>query len=270
MPARLSLADVAPESFLLAGAGRAILLQIAHPAIGYGVAEHSDFAARPMKRLTGTLSYIYALSNGSPDEVRLVRDAVNRAHAPVRSEPGRASGAPAYDARDPELQRWVAATIYDTAVLLYERAFGRLDEASADRVYREYARLGTTLQMPEGLWPPDRAAFRRYVDETVASLRVDATVRGVADALLRAENAPLWMRAGMPLARFVTVGLLPTAAREQFGFDWDETRARRLDRLLDAAAPVYRVLPPRIRRAPQRHHLARLRAWAGEQQPAPA
>ncbi len=264
MPARLSLADVAPESFLLAGAGRAILLQIAHPAVGHGVAEHSDFAARPMKRLTATLSYIYALSNGSPADARLVRDAVNRAHAPVRSAPGAgADGSPAYDAHDPELQLWVAATLYDTAITLYERAFGPLDAGSGERVYREYALLGTALQMPEELWPRDRAAFRRYRDETVAALRVDATVRGVADALLRAENAPLWLRAGMPLARFVTIGLLPTPVREQFGFDWDAARERRLDRLLDTAAPVYRLLPAHIRRAPQRHYLAALRGRVG-------
>jgi hypothetical protein len=83
----LTLADISPESVLLAGAGRAILLQIAYPEIGYGVARHSDFANRPMDRLNATLSYIYALSSGSDDDVRLMRRAVNRAHAEVRNPP---------------------------------------------------------------------------------------------------------------------------------------------------------------------------------------
>uniref|UniRef100_UPI0025C24C1F oxygenase MpaB family protein n=1 Tax=Herbiconiux sp. TaxID=1871186 RepID=UPI0025C24C1F len=93
-----SLAEIAPESVLLAGAGRAILLQIALPEVGYGVARHSDFAAQPMKRLNATLSYIYALSGGTDEEARITRAAVNRAHRPVRNPPpdgaARADGVP--------------------------------------------------------------------------------------------------------------------------------------------------------------------------------
>jgi uncharacterized protein (DUF2236 family) len=282
------LADIAPESVLLAGAGRAILLQIAYPEIGYGVARHSDFAARPMDRLNATLSYIYALASGSDDDVRAVRRAVNRAHAGVRNPPparaGAAAGPPAvapgdtsrvatpggppahaagdphYDARDPQLQLWVAATLYDTAVTVYEKVFGALDDDEADRVYREYAVLGTALQMPEELWPATRSDFRAYWNATLPRLRVDGTVRGVADALLRAEKAPLAIRRAMPLARLVTVALLPDAVRREFGFAWSERRDRRFERLVRVTAPVYRVLPRTVRRWPQRHYLARLRS----------
>jgi uncharacterized protein (DUF2236 family) len=263
-----TLADVAPEGILLAGAGRAILLQIADPAVGYGVARHSDFARHPMKRLTATLSYIYALSNGSADDARLVRTAVDRAHAPVRNPPreghGEAAAAhpadPPYDARDAELQLWVAATLYDTGIGLYERAFGPLDAESGERVYREYAVLGTALQMPAELWPRDRAAFRAYFARRLDGLQVDSTVDDVARELLRARNAAPWLRAVMPLARFVTVGLLPAPVRELYGFDWSVRHERRLDRLLAATAAVYRRLPPAVRRFPQRHYLARLRS----------
>nr|WP_190263933.1 oxygenase MpaB family protein [Glutamicibacter nicotianae] len=56
---------IAPEAGLLLGAGRAILLQLAHPQIGRAIAEHSGFAANPLSRLVHTLGYIYALSNGT-------------------------------------------------------------------------------------------------------------------------------------------------------------------------------------------------------------
>ncbi len=267
------LADIAPESILLAGAGRAILLQIANPAVGYGVARHSDFASRPMKRLNATLSYIYALANGSHDDIRVMRQAVNRAHAPV-SNPARGADAaasaesghparatdPSYDARDPQLQLWVAATIYDTAISLYETTFGPLAPDAAEHVYLEYSVLGTALQMPPDLWPATRADFRVYFDGAVAGLRVDDTVRAVAEALLTAQNAPLALRAGMPLARFVTVALLPESLRAAYGFTWSPARQRRFDRLMAVSTRVYRVLPTRIRRWPNRHYLARIRA----------
>lgn len=290
------MADIAPESALLAGAGRAILLQIAHPAIGYGVARHSDFARRPMDRLNGTLTYIYALTSGTEDDKRAVRRAVDRAHRPVRNDADAAhadaahadaatsahavpaaarsgdpaaarSGDPAYDARDPHLQLWVAATLYDTAITVFELVNGPLDEESADHVYREYALLGTALQMPEELWPADRTAFRRYFERTVQQLSVDDTVRDVAATLLRAEKAPLPIRAGMPIARFVTVALLPERVRDAFGYAWNDRRERRFRRLMRVAAPLYRALPERLRRAPQRHYLARLHAASATRLP---
>jgi uncharacterized protein (DUF2236 family) len=87
---------------------------------------------------------------------------VNRAHAPVRREPD--AGSRGYSAFDAQAQLWVVATLYDTAVTVYEIIYGELDEDSADRVYRDYARIGTTLQVPADLWPPDRAALGAYWD----------------------------------------------------------------------------------------------------------
>lgn len=259
------LADIAPEGILLAGAGRAILLQIAMPGVGYGVARHSDFASRPMSRLNATLSYIYALSNGSADDVRRMRKAVNRAHAPVANPPrGPAAGPPDetgdphYDARDPELQLWVAATLYDTAIAVYERVFGPLAPDEADRVYREYAVLGTALQMPAELWPADRAAFRAYWEGMLPQLSADPPIRAVARELLKAEKAALPIRVAMPLARFATIGLLPPSVRTLFGFRWTPAQQYRLDRLFRVVGPVYRRLPRALRHLPQRRYLATL------------
>ena len=45
------------EAMLLLGAGpRALLLQLAHPQVAAGVADHSDFRVDPWARLRGTLS----------------------------------------------------------------------------------------------------------------------------------------------------------------------------------------------------------------------
>ena len=87
----LGMRDVAAEALLVAGGGRAILLQIAHPAVGRGVADHSDFASDPLGRLRATLTFVYATVYGSPDEVAAVQRAVNRAHASVPGSPNSAS-----------------------------------------------------------------------------------------------------------------------------------------------------------------------------------
>ena len=95
------LTDIAGEAVLLAGGARAILLQIADPAVGLGVARHSDFGADPMRRLRNTLTYIYAIVYGTADDTARVTTMVDAAH---RSVHGQGSGGEQYNAVDPQLQ----------------------------------------------------------------------------------------------------------------------------------------------------------------------
>ena len=251
------MSDVSREGILLIGGGRAILLQIAVPAIGHGVARHSDFTSDPLHRLHGTLSYVYALANGTADDRDRMRRAVNRAHAPVRSV---GDADPAYNAMDPALQLWVAATLYETAISMYERIYGALEPDVAELIYREYAALGTDLQMDAALWPTDRAAFTAYWDATIATLSVDETVREVQRMLFRPVAVPLGIRVIMPLVRFVTVGLLPDSVRALYGLTWSSREERRFARTMRVATAVYRVLPRFVRHAPQRYYLRRIRS----------
>lgn len=254
--ASMTLADVAPEAVLLAGAGRAILLQLANPAVGYGVAEHSSFSVDPLRRLHGTLSYIYALSNGTPAQRKSVRRHVQNAHRPVKSS-GSAT-TPAYSAADPQQQLWVAATLYDSAAQNYERVFPALSDADAESIYRSYAILGTALGMPAALWPATRADFANYWSAQLAHVQVDATVKGVAAELLAAKNAPLWVKILMPLARFLTAGLLPPEVRDLYGFPWTPRKERILTLLFDVVSVLVRITPFKIRSAPMRYYLRRI------------
>src|SRR5262245_64356674 len=67
------------EAMLLLGAGpRALLLQIAHPLVAAGVADHSSFREDPWARLSGTLrSYLRIVYGSAPaarDEIRRLHD----------------------------------------------------------------------------------------------------------------------------------------------------------------------------------------------------
>ncbi|MEE2524254.1 oxygenase MpaB family protein [Pseudarthrobacter sp. J75] len=240
------LADIGAEGVLLAGAGRAILLQIADPAVGRGVAAHSNFAQRPLDRLLSTMTYVYAVVYGSEAQVAAVRRSVNRAHAPVRSHAG-AGGGSGYSAFDAHSQLWVVATLYDTAATVHEKIYGPLDDVAADRVYRDYARTGTALQLPAELWPEDRAAFAEYWHERLPILEVEEATRRVARDLLFPAAGPVWLRAAMPLARFLTAGLLPEGLRADFGLAWSGRHERRFNRTMRLTALTYPRLPRRLR-----------------------
>src|SRR6476661_1511339 len=71
------------ERVLLAGWGRAILLQLAHPMVARGVAEHSAFTTEPWgwsRRLHRTLHAMLALTFGSEEEAAAAAARINAIH----------------------------------------------------------------------------------------------------------------------------------------------------------------------------------------------
>ena len=256
----VAVRDIASEALTLAGGGRALLLQIAHPAVGRGVVEHSDFASRLMDRFDGTMLYLTASMFGTPEELRAMRRIVNRAHAPVRGAAVDASNAgPAYNAYDPELQLWVAATLYQTMMDLHRRVFGELTEEQADSAYRELARALSNLQLSPDQWPASRAAFDDYWARMVNALRVDDQVLAVSRQILYPRGVPWWLRPTLPAVRLLTAGLLPEAARRELQLPWNLRRQRRFDRLMRWTVALYPRLPLRIRHLPRDRYLAKLR-----------
>lgn len=176
------LADFVGEFFVLLGAGATVLLQMAEPGVGHGVADHSTALRRPLNRLRATMAYVYAVTMGTPEEQRAIVRMVNKAHVPVRSE--------TYNAFDPDLQLWVAATLYMNGFTLYERFYGAVDEATADRIYRQSAVYGTALQVRPDMWPATRAEFQTYWDAKVATLTADDQVRDFVYGLMHGGDAP--------------------------------------------------------------------------------
>jgi len=250
---RVRIEDVPAEGLLLAGGARAILLQLANPAVGHGVAEHSDFAQRPLERLRGTLTYLYVVAYGTPEEIARVAQHVSRAHAPVHS----ASHDASYDARDEELQLWVAATLHEGAVRMHDVVFEPLSGDDAQALLDQSARIATTLGVPRALWPATPADFAAYWSRCESELRVDDVARSVAAALLHPRSGPWWLRMALPSVRLITAGLLSPELRAAYNLPLDDRRFARAVRLLRA---VYPRLPRVIRHGPKRYYLGRFRA----------
>lgn len=240
-------AEVAREAAILAGAGAAILLQVADRRVGAGVAAHSRFTEGPLRRLRHTLSYVYAVTL---PEAAHARDAVvalvERRHARVRGVDG---GGRPYSADDPDAQLWVAATLYWAGEQVRQRIWGVLDPAEAERLLQEYAPLATALGVPAGDWPADRSAFAAYWDDAVARLEVTDEARGIAADLFSGQGLPAALRTALPLARFVTAGMLPPRVRAGLGWSWTGRDSRREARLWALVRAVYPRLPRRVRGA---------------------
>jgi uncharacterized protein (DUF2236 family) len=245
------------ESVLLAGGLRALLLQLARPEVGHGVADHSDFTADPVARLHATLVYVYVIAAGDPEAVRRTTGRVGRLHARVVSASGEQ---PAYDARDADLQLWVTATLADTALRIADGVWGPLPAPLEHELVARFARLGTALGMPAERWPAGRRAFDAAFAAAAGSLRLDDTTRGVIRSLFAAETAPIWVRAALPFLIAATLPTLPGLRDELRPLV--PVRVPDLLPVLRRLAPVYRLLPARLRRLPATRLLAAERRTA--------
>lgn len=246
---------VVQEAILLAGGGAAVLLQMAHPGVAAGVNLHSNFAYRPVDRLRTTMTYVYSVTYGTPQEKEFIINAVHRAHSTIK---GKDRGEN-YSADDPASQLWVAATLYATAINLYSKVFGKIPEAEHDRIYAQYAILATSLRVPPHMWPANRAAFWKYWDEQIEKSVITENALAVARDLLWNKKAPLWMRAPMPLLRVFTAYLLPPKLREAYGFKDTKSRRALNSAMVRSIKIAYPLTPKFVRTFPRNYYMKDMR-----------
>jgi uncharacterized protein (DUF2236 family) len=240
------------EAMLLLGAGpRALLLQLAHPKVAAGVAEHSDFRADPWRRLDGTLRSILRIIYGSTAAARTEIRRLNALHRTIRGA--------GYDARDPDLSLWVHATLVDSTIVANEAWVGALPPGRAARFYEETKTIARAFGVPESSLPEDLDAFYAYLAAQMGPggpVRVGSTARELAQSIVHPPLPGALARVGLPPRLYdwmmwPAIGLLPPAIREAYGFDWG-WRERAIDAWLVAAWRVWNpILPAAIRQMPQ-------------------
>ncbi|MDE2695666.1 MAG: oxygenase MpaB family protein [Chloroflexota bacterium] len=232
-----AIREVDGEAVILIGGGRALLMQIAHPLVAQGVAEHSEWRANRYGRLLRTLRPMFAIVFGNGEELRDAARGVNAVHRGV-------TGA-GYHAGDPELLLWVHATLVDTALQCHRRFVGALPPEREARYYDDTRLVGRLLGVPESLLPDDLDAFNAYLEATINELEVSETARTIARELYR--PAPPFGPLIVPW-RELTAGLLPPRLREAYGMPWDPVR----EALIEGASGLSRAVWPRLPRALRR------------------
>jgi len=227
------------------GGGRALLMQVAHPLVAAGVADHSDFTANPFDRLWRTLDTALTVIFGDTEQSREAIRHVTEIHGGVRGRRGDI----AYSALDPDLLLWVHATLVDSSIAAYEAFVGSFPEQVRESYYLEMRRMGTAFGIPEHLHPPTYAAFRRYLDDAMADLEIGDECRQVARQVLSPE-APLVLAPAELASGLAAGGLLPPAIRDGLRLRW----TRSADVAFAGMATSIRVgvplLPDRVRRWP--------------------
>ena len=251
------------EMAVVAGWGRAILLQLAHPSVAAGVHAHSSFRGSlraSYRRFHSTVGAMLSLTFGDTERMIDAAAGINAIHDRVRGRvpgpraPGPAAcprGGDTYSAHDPHLQRWVHATLLESIPMTYELLVGPLTPQQKDQYCSEAAIMEPLLGMPDGWLPADSSQLDVYMREMLGSgtLVVTDTSRSLARAVL---FPPRWYVL-WPVFRAVqvlTIGSLPPSIRAAYGFEWRRREERSFTRWTSVLRTCFRILPAVTRQWP--------------------
>ena len=214
----------------LLGGGTAVLLQVAHPLVAVGVAEHSDYRRDLWSRLGRTLRALYLITFGTKAEAEAAGAAVQAVHAHVhgrtRTQLGRFPPGTAYSANHPDLMLWVHATLVEASLSAYLRFERALSLEEQQRYYREMALVAQLFGTPAAAIPSTLREFREYFDAQVAggTITVTRTAKEIADVILEAP-LPTLMRLFAPAHRLATAAQLPRRLRREYDLHWGPLQA---------------------------------------------
>ncbi|GAU65657.1 hypothetical protein SSP35_02_00240 [Streptomyces sp. NBRC 110611] len=241
----------------------ALTMQVAHPAVGAGVDDHSAFRTDPWGRgersLVSLQLWVYG-GEGAAEEGRRLR----RLHRTIQ---GTDAHGRTYHALTPACYAWVHATGYPVFRNV-QRYLGRrpFTEEQERRLYAEWLQVGRVLgihdrDMPqtiEEFWP----YYRKVLDEELEETTVVRELIATDPPLPVPDYGPRWVRLLLRLTwpwlrprfarfrRFITIGLMPPDARRAIGLEWTDAQERRLCRFGRVVGTVVPLLPERLRYLP--------------------
>jgi uncharacterized protein (DUF2236 family) len=257
------------DALVFLGAGRAALLQLAHPYVAHAIEQHSETRRDPIGRFNRTFQHVFGMIFGDLDaalaSAQRVRGIHDHVHGAIDEDVGRFARGHRYSAHDAGALRWVFATLVDTSVMAFEMGFGPLSAADRESYYRELCEFARLFGLGDDLLPADWAAFRAYMASMVAGdeLAVGRPAREVGAFLLSAPSAPM-----VPVMRWytaLTAGMLPPRIRAGYALPFS-----RADELVYAASLRglrlgWQRVPRRLRLRPE--YVEAKRRLAGRPRP---
>jgi len=257
------------EPVFVLGGVRALLLQVAHPAVADGVARYSNFQNDPFGRGYRTFAAMATIYFGTKKQAEATAGRLWRIHSGITGNyplPTPHSPIP-YSANDPDLLLWVLATLTDTTLQVYSRTpFGHLPPGWEEKFYEESKIVARLLGIPDGIYPPDLQAFKKYFAEILnGDLLGNAPVcRQMAQAIVRHPRAPeKW-------ANLFAAGWLPAPLCQRLGIEAGEHPELRLEKWLRRFGRFYRFIPGWLRCNPAYHQAKYRIARAEGKSPTPA
>jgi uncharacterized protein (DUF2236 family) len=238
------------ESAIFLGAGRAALLQLAHPWVAASLVHHSNLVNDAIGRFHSTFRVIYTMLFGTRAQAIAAFRQLHHLHAGISGELPHGVGAHPqgehYGANDINALRWVYATLVESAIMAYEFVLPPLSRGEREGYYRESRRMAALCGIPAEALPADWTNFGQYTAEMVESplLGVGEDARALGHSVL--SGAGTWVR---PPSWYLalTAFWMPVRLRTEFELPFDALEEERVRRVARWLPPLYLRVPRALR-----------------------
>ncbi|KAJ5104596.1 hypothetical protein NUU61_001943 [Penicillium alfredii] len=240
------LPQILQEGIIFTGSGAALLLQAALPSIREAEppGSHEKLASELLDTLETQISYISCLVFGTRTERQALIQLLQNGKTPLLG------GHVNRFTNHPDLQLWIAATLYSTSTDVYQRVYGRVDYKSAQRAYSEFSLLMNCLGLKPNTWPSSRQEFWNYWDDQVSKLTVSHDAIHFAKDLRESTDMPQWVQTLKPLLRAVTIELLPPRLRDAYELQSTATTRALYRTWIGFSVALYPAMPRKWRSYP--------------------
>jgi uncharacterized protein (DUF2236 family) len=238
------------ESALFLGAGRASLLQLAHPWVAAALDQHSNLRSDPLARFHNTFKVVFTAIFGTLQQALVASRSLYQLHARIQGQlPASAGAFPArshYQANEVDALRWVFATLVESAMIAYETVLPPLSSADKETYYDESKTLAMLFGIPPAALPADCSDFETYNREMWASntLAVNSMSQEMANRILRGRGSwvpvPHWYRA-------LTAAWMPERLRDAFALEYGDMEQRAAAKARHRLPNIYRRIPAPLR-----------------------
>ena len=212
------------------GAGRAPMLQIAHPWVTRGIDQHSETRADPLGRAARTFTAVLSIVYGSLEQALREAVIVHDVHSKIVGTLAQKSGAFAkgsdYRANEAHAMLWVHATLWDTTVLMHELFVKPLTRQQKEAFYEETRLFAYMFGIPDHILPPNWHEFVEYNQRMWDSdqLTVTDATRELAGFLF--EPLHWVLTPAMSWLKVVTSATLNQRLREDFRLEFGPKEQR--------------------------------------------
>jgi uncharacterized protein (DUF2236 family) len=238
------------EPTIILGSMRALLLQIAHPAIAHGVAKHSSFEKDFAGRAHRTFLSMVRLWFGDIPTANNSARRLYTIHSMIRGqkvwETEDETIVNPFCATDPDLLFWVLATLIDTSLVLFEKTVRKLSKEEQEQFFEESKITAQLMGIPLDEYPVNLEAFYFRYHQVISegTLRLTEDGQAIKKALF---NVPYPVRR---INEILAEGFLPESTKKLFRF----TPAKWIFNIVIwGARLVNRFTPDDLRYAPHYH-----------------
>ncbi len=238
------------ESALFLGAGRASLLQLAHPWVAAALDQHSNLRSDPLARFHNTFKVVFTAIFGTLQQALAASRSLYQLHTRIQGQMPASAGAiragSHYQANEVDALPWVFATLIESAMIAYESVLPPLSSAEKETYYAESKTLAMLFGIPPTALPPDWSAFESYNRGMWASdtLAVNPLSQEMAHRILHGRGSwvpvPHWYRA-------LTAAWMPDPLREAFALQYGVREQHAASKALRRLPPAYRRIPTSLR-----------------------